>query len=374
MAKRRPDNSKNRIDRNAKSQSPSKPPQKEFNLFSTMIFALTYIVVLLILLEIVARAFLWFDMGVGPSDLIYKYYPTLKEVEESQYESGSYDILILGASVIAKGWTNGGIQTVLAKKLADQGARHVRIYNLATPAHTTLDSYYKYKHLINRKFDLVVIYDSINDTRANNCPLKIYRDDYSHYAWYEELNLLDQHKEIKYLVFPYEFHKLAIRIWKSINHIEYVPKTFPKKEWIQYGVDIKTKVSFKNNLEKIIELAGQKGEKILLMTFAYYVPKDYSYEKFKSCQLDYTFLEWSAPIEEWGAPANVVKGIDAHNEVIKELAREHKDVLLVDQASLMPHSGTYFRDICHLTPAGFDQFVDNFYKVVLKNIPTNNGL
>jgi len=110
------------------------------------------------------------------------------------------------------------------------------------------------------------------------------------------------------------------------------------------------------------------------MTFAYYVPKDYSYEKFKSCQLDYTFLEWSAPIEEWGAPTNVTKGIDAHNEVIQELAQEHKEVLFVDQAILMPHSGVYFRDICHLTPAGFEKFVDNFYQVVLKDIPTSNRL
>jgi hypothetical protein len=365
---------KKRFNRNPPPKTVAAPLVKRSNPLGIYLIIISYIVALLLLLEILARAFIWIELGVKPADMIYKYYPELHKFDGTQHEAKYYDIVFLTASVISPYWVDGGVQTILGKVLAAHDPRTIRIFNLGVPAHNSLDDYYKYKFLKDRKFDLVLFYEAVNDTRANNCPPEIFKNDYSHYMWYEDLDLLDRHKEIKYIAFPFVCHQLAIRLWKWLNHIEYVSRINPKKEWVQYGADIKSRVPFRNNLEKILDLAQQKGDKVLLLTFTYHYPKDYSYERFKNYQLDYTYLEWSTPIEEWGAPANVIKGADVHNDVIRELANEHKEVSFVDMAKLMPQSGVYFRDLCHLTPAGFEKFVDIIAPAIEKEMALSSGI
>jgi hypothetical protein len=75
------------------------------------------------------------------------------------------------------------IERLLDEKLNYRASRTACIHNASHPAHTSLDSLYKYRELQDKSFDLVIIYHGINKTRANNCPPHVFQADYSHYAW-----------------------------------------------------------------------------------------------------------------------------------------------------------------------------------------------
>ena len=92
------------------------------------------------------------------------------------------DVLLLGGSVLQQ--AEGAIEAALRAGL---GAR-VRVFSLAKSAHTSRDSFLKWGRVAGRRFDAVVIYDSINDVRMNCCPEGAFRDDYTHCRWYRELD------------------------------------------------------------------------------------------------------------------------------------------------------------------------------------------
>ncbi len=319
-----------------------------------------YVCVLVVLLETFSRAFLMFSVQVPfwkPSQIVLKYYPELRNVQDVNKERGKYfDILFLGASTLRQ-----GIEPQLRNQLQNRTTRKVRIFNLAKNAHSSLDDYYKYKFLQKRGFDLVLLYDGFNEVRANNCSAAMFKTDYSHYSWYEQINIIEAHPEINVVSFPYVIHDLFVKVVRKITRAQYVPTNWPNKEWTRYGCDIKTKGPFRDHLNKILALAERKGEKFLMMTFAYYIPDGYSQEKFDKKALDYGSHHLA--IEVWGAPACVEKGILAHNEIVKEFIGRSQ-VLFVDQAALIPAKGIYFNDVCHFTAEGTKIFVDNISGVI----------
>ncbi|MBW1946038.1 MAG: hypothetical protein JRJ51_24915 [Deltaproteobacteria bacterium] len=113
-----------------------------------------------------------------------------------------------------------------------------------------------------------------------------------------------------------------------------------------------------------MDIAKQKGEPVLLMSFCYYVPPDYSLEGFMKRKLDYTLF--GAPTEIWGISKNVVKGIDVHNGIIGAFDGYSKGVSYVDQRASFPQGGAYFNDICHLTQQGCERFVDGIFPRILE--------
>ena len=102
---------------------------------------------------------------------------------------------------------------------------------------------------------------------------------------------------------------------------------------------------------------------MLTMTFATYVPDNYSLKAFKEKRLDYGLH--LTPIELWGAREHVVKTIAIQNEIVRSLADQHEDVLFLDQASLITGSTRHFNDLCHLTVAGASKFVEYLLRVIL---------
>ncbi len=58
--------------------------------------------------------------------------------------------------------------------------------------------------------------------------------------------------------------------------------------------------------------------------------------------------------------------LEAYNEIVRRLANQHEDVLLVDQASLMEGSRRYFNDPCHFTHSGASQFVGHMLAALLR--------
>lgn len=324
-----------------------------------------YVLFLCLLLEITARVE-WSTRRHVPffSPVRYFYYPELVPVEKAKIVKGDkrFDILLLGGSVLTKEW--GDIPRLLEERVAYATKRRVRVYDLAASAHTTLDSYYKYRHVMDKSFDLVIIYHGINDVRLNNCPPQIYKEDYSQYSWYKVINFFEAHPVLAHLASVYSIYYHFIRIQEDLaSPPKYISRKMPYKKWLKYGSQIRTATAFKRNIGRILEIAKKKGEPVLLMSFCYYVPPNYSLKAFNARKLDYTLF--TAPIGVWGTPKNVVKGIDVHNAVIKGFAH-YPGVTYVDLKASFPQSGQYFNDICHFTQEGCARFVDGIFNAVLK--------
>ncbi len=299
---------------------------------------------------------------LGKPGLLYSFYPELRGVHRltDSRRSGRLDVLILGGSVISNAW--GNISTVLTEELSRVTDKNIGVVNLARPAHTTLDSYLKYALLGEYPFDVVVIYHGVNDARTNNCPPGVFRDDYSHYSWYHDLSRLLAHKEASFLVLPYTLEMLMHRVEERMGGRVILPTAQPSREWLDHGSNIKSAGPFRRNMERIIELAKQRNQKILLQTFAFYLSKDYSAEKFRARELDYSFH--SAPLEAWGEPQCVAKAVAVHNEIIHDLAAQDSTLFFLDQATRIPHEATFFNDACHLTGRGCLVFGEGLARAV----------
>src|SRR5215471_18848261 len=149
-----------------------------------------YLVFLFIFFEASSRLIWKLTFGVpffSPEKMYYVFYPELKSVEKRRIPAhdGQIDILLLGGSVLNPNF--GNIARVLEERIAYETKKPVRIYNLAKSAHSSADSYYKYRHLMDKHFDLVIFYHGINEVRANNVPPSVFKPDYSHYSWYKQI-------------------------------------------------------------------------------------------------------------------------------------------------------------------------------------------
>jgi hypothetical protein len=291
-----------------------------------------------------------------PSRVLNAMYPELRDVAYAAPARGDgfYNVLLLGGSTLHPDW--GPVAQALKEQLVEAGRRNVRVLDLAWPAHTSRDSRLKYAALGEARFDLVVLYDGINDARVNNVPPNLFREDYGHYSWYELANTLATYHRSASFALPYTVRYLWISLRQALHPDRYVP-TVPRADWTQYGGNVRSAVAFRDNYEAILELASKRHDRVVLMTFAAYVPEDYSLAAFEQKRLAYVMH--SKPIEDWGRPQFVLKAVAAQNEVVRGLAAEHPGVLLVDQAKLMGATPSYFNDVCHLTVAGASRFAAN---------------
>ena len=315
--------------------------------------------ILVLLLELVSRLFWHMKYGaplLSSHVLLYVFYPGLQAARERVIErdDSEYDVLIMGGSVLESGWSPAG--RMLRQRLMSTLNRPVRIDNLAQSAHTSRDSLNKYRRLRDRDFDLVLVYNGINDARTNNAPPNLYKADYSHVAWYQSWNFLETHeKMLRILTFPFSIHFVLCRLAEKSKRLTSMNE--PHEEWLAYGENIKTRAAFRSNISRILELAKAKGERVVLMSFAMHIPADYTLERFKRRELDYG--KHAVPVEIWGNPFAVRKGVALHNSVIRALAIGDEAVLYVEQDDLIPKNGDHFDDVCHLTDKGSLQFVTN---------------
>jgi hypothetical protein len=310
--------------------------------------------------EVGARTFWCLRFGVpfrNPGRILYAFYPELRRVDAKLPAHGDtfYDILFLGGSVLNKNF--GAVPKDLRKQLANNGQENVRIFNFARLAQTSRDSRLKYAALGDARFDLVLFYHGINEARANNAPPEIFRNDYAHYSWYEIVNTLAPYHGTASFALPYTLHLIAIKIRQVLREDRYVSRHVPREDWIHFGRNPSSAVSFEENLGVILDLAERRDDRLLLMTFALDVPENYSLEAFREKRLDYD--RHISAIEIWGAREHVQQTVVVHNEIVGRLAAEHEDVLFVDQAILMPGGRRYFNDPCHLTAIGSSKFVEH---------------
>src|SRR5262249_10732503 len=153
-----------------------------------------------------------------------------------------------------------------------------------------------------------------------NCPENVFRADYSHAPRLFQIQLLQRHPEHSVFALPY-----TVRYLKSRFARQLCLSTEPGQKWHHHGAVLKTPPSFRDNLETILGTARQRGEPVLLMTFALHIPENYTEEAFKAKALDYG--RHVSPLRLWGLPENVRRGVAAHNDVIRELVRQWPSTL-----------------------------------------------
>lgn len=285
------------------------------------------------------------------------YYETYRLLDSSiRRDDGQFDILILGGSVVADEW-----HSTVARRLRDTlrrrtGNPNIRYWNVANLGHCSRDNLEKYRLFARQRFDLVLYYEAINETRLNNIPRPWFKPDYTHYAWYDEIELNRRHPEMRFTVLPFTLHLLGHRLAATFGLRRYVDNR-PNSEDQRNGGDLKTPPVYRANLESIARLARQRGEPLLFLNFAYYVPQTVRYapagktdvSAYSPCGL------WS-PIETWGILENVEKGILTHQKIMRDLAKNHPEVYYLDMHPLMPKHARYYCDLCHLTEDGSAAF------------------
>lgn len=366
------------------ARSATQPARKKKSLFRRLFSGTLFLLYVLVLAEIASRAY-WRvkhrerGMPFFPawSDWVDRFY---EEVRDSgvcsvrpQRDDAFFDVLLLGGSALDRVYDSladaSAGRTLLPDRLRDIVHRPVRVFNLAHPGMTTRDSLLKYRMLAEEglHFDLVVIYHAINDVRMNNIAAEKFRDDYTHSGFYRQFQRLRAYRPLlPYFTLPYTLEYTAIHVLSSRKFGVYLPRHRPGAEQLSHSAEIKTDRPFRRNVEEILNGARSRGEPVLLLTFAWYLPADYTAEKCRTGRLDYAPSPRPSLVEMWGSIDGVVKGIQTHNDVIRRLAGEHPEILFVDADRLVPKRGEFFHDICHLSESGKVQLMEAFLPAIAR--------
>jgi hypothetical protein len=286
---------------------------------------------------------------------------------------GEFRILALGASAFITRNFQPQIQALLNENplFVEQGLK-VRVASAGIPAHMTYDSLWKYRYWYDGyDFDLVIFYHGINDARANNYPREAFRDDYTQFSYYQRFwpafDWIEQHPRLSRSFLVSWVMKLVLGA-KSILAPEFqreAPYNNPQDDpWLAEARDLKTPPVFARNVEAVMALADSRDQPFLLLTYSYYMPEDYSNERFLAQDLDYSFAEESVATEVWGWSHHVQAAIEAHDAVIREIAAEHPEALFFDMERFMPKDGKHFIDICHWTDLGQARFAQGVVKAL----------
>lgn len=241
-------------------------------------------------------------------------------------------------------------------------------FNAAAPALTVIDSWYLYHQLSDiESLEYVFILNGINDARSNNISENEFSEWYRHIQFYDEAYILYRHPEQVLIWTPTLLHL----IYQRQKRIDYLPKenfqNFDnrlRERFLHHGNSIKSAVTYRNSLQRILDQADSFNHKLVIGTFPYYHNSDYNLSSFLNKKLDYS--ESIFPTELYGRPADVVKSIKAHNEVVRKLAISHSKTTLIDLEKLIPKQGLYFNDICHLSPAGCEVLYQTLDSVLIQ--------
>ena len=321
--------------------------------------------VFLVGLEIAARGFWRIQYQLSfrhPNHVLYAFYPELKFVDEVRPRRGDghFNVLMLGGSVFHHAW--GEVEPALLEQLDLAGQRNVRVFNFGVPAHTSRDSWLKYSAVDQARFDLVVFYHGVNDTRTNNVPPELFREDYSHYSWYATVNAVAPYHGNAVFALPYTLRYAAATAEQNLAPGRYAPTHEPRADWLQYGHNLQSVGAFEHNVQRVVDLASKRGDPLMLMAFASYVPEHYSREAFAAKRLDYRLHRM--PVEFWGRVDDVKAALAAQNDVVRRIAAQHREILFVDQAALMEGSSRNFNDPFHLTIDGSVTFAKHMVDVL----------
>nr|WP_295931139.1 hypothetical protein [uncultured Dyadobacter sp.] len=330
-------------------------------IFALFLFLLTEILLRIALLY-------WGYPFFRPSDYLYSgIYDNVNEVREKKIQRGGdvKNVLILGGSVVSSPWSHleSRLDTILQKHYGKQ--TRFAVYNIAAPGHTSRDNVLKYSMLDDKRFDLVMYYEAINENRANNIPAKYFRQDYTHIRWYRDIELLRSHSEMNVTVIPFVIHKLINSVRDRLTHRIYASHEKVDPQFAKFGSDIKTAGAYRSNMSEIIKIARSRGDKLLLMSYASYFPPNVTLTGEESDVKHFAGCRFASPVVIWGNPENVKKGIGVHNTVIRALAGQYK-TLFLDMENRMPKDSSLFCDVCHVSEPGAQRFAHEIVEFIVR--------
>lgn len=276
-------------------------------------------------------------------------YPPLYE-QFHDYTDNGVNLLLLGGSVLYFAGREGRLESAF-----DPPAR---VYNLAQTAHSSLDSLVKFRYALDKgyRFDYAIFYHGINEVRANNVPPELFSPDYNHYFFYRLVNTVfgDRKPWLRLALKSSLFYRAYILLMQlrqtRLGGRDYVHLAFPREDWLQYGGDIRSKDSFRRNLEAIIALAEQHNIRLIVPRFAYDPVLDAWADGAPGAPSEADMRRYT---EQWGLPQHVLAGIKAHNEVIHQLRDQFH---YIDTTPLQRRE--FFVDPCHFSPQGTDVFLN----------------
>lgn len=311
-------------------------------------------------LELGSRLYWSITEGVSftrGSNILHVFYPNVEILQrpENLPDDEHRDILVLGGSVIDEMRDD-------FERLETRLGPDVRLHVGGRVAHTTLDSRRKTEWLDHLDYDELLIYHGINDCKYNNMPAEMFDEGYSAYPFYKMTTAVLRHRELDWCVLPYTLEFAWIKLWQFRGQDWRRPTVRSRVEWREEGADIKSARTVRKNLVQIIERAQRKEQIVHLATFAYYLPDDYTDQKFLAGELDYHQPRVAAAV--WGYADNVRKGIQVHNEIARELAAKYPHVRLVEMESAIPRLGKHYDDPCHFSPSGKYHFFNHLADVL----------
>ncbi len=317
------------------------------------------------LLWLAGKSYWWFTAAVPPTQapsVWDHHFPLLRRSglldQVTRHEDDRFDVLLLGGSVLVPGWTR--VQAELEQRLAEALPERYRLFNLGESGYTSRDSLIQYEHLADHQFDLVLVYDGINDVRMNCCPPEEFRDDYTHFSRYAAIG---RHLAAGQINLPRA----------ALDRLQVVVGTLPygttHPQLLQYGANPQSARTLAANVAEITRLARERHDPLLLLTYAWYIPADYSEDRFKGGELDYGQENVRAcTVEIWGNPPDVIQALTLQNDRLRELAARSPEVTFVDLARALPATGAHFVDPCHLTQEGSRRWVELIWPSVERHL------
>lgn len=336
-------------------------------IFSNMKYAVQLLVYLLII-EVFLR--LGLKLAKDYSFWSPRYAAFHTEIENlDAINDTDYNILILGGSAISNALpAKIGIQIEDSLKLRGQ---QVRVIDIGMPARTSKDNLVILK-LVNpdvlNKVDEVIYYESLNDTRYNCIPPTSFQDDYSHAHWYQELALMKAHPEMNYTIIPYVVDLFMQRLKERTGKVQMLNDELDvKPEFMDYGSEILTAKTFKNNLNEILSLFDTSKVKVTLLGYYIFIPEEMMSKENLGFWNEEKYFKAKGPRTTsgaWGYPWNAKKGLEIHNGILKEIAKSNSNIQFHDMAPVLSEiAPSTFFDISHFTEEGGSVFVSEILRL-----------
>lgn len=260
-------------------------------------------------------------------------------------------IMCLGGSTTefkdshGKGWPRR-LEEQLRRRLQTQ---NIEVYNMGRQWYTTLHTLINYQtNLRQHKPDLILVMHTINDLLHNADFSYLshgkFRADYGHF--YGPVNRIMTCKT------------LFTRIFKVLAHFWYQK---PRK--ILTPDSFLGLVSFRRNLNTLLDLAQKDGTRVVLLT----QPNIYRQDLPDDAKAALIMLNFEAvgPTARWNYQT-ALRGFKAYSEAIKQIAAERKTVLL-DLESVIPKTMEFFNDDVHYQDRTFDPLADFIAEGLMDN-------
>lgn len=312
------------------------------------------LVLIVVSLEVGARLYWKMIYGIPftrPNQILHVFYPNLEILrqENNRPDPTHKDILVLGGSVVDEMRDD-------FKSLGERKGGNLRFHVAGRVAHTTLDNKRKYEMLEDLPYDEILVYHGINDCKYNSVPNHLFDDGYTAYPFYQASSIFLRDKVIDWFALPYTLRFAWVQ-YRNLDPQEWrLPVVTAHPHWKKYGSDIKSARTFRRNLEEIIKRAQRNGQPVHLATFASHIPENYTYEKFRTGQLDYNNPRLRMGV--WGYAEDIRAWIQIHNEIIRDIAKEFPNARIIDIERTMPKVGRLYDDSCHFSPEGRKHYFD----------------